>query len=210
MTQHRRSFPLRLVVLVGLALAIAAPGAAQDTTFVPTPTLLRRIAEALDGNRTGDRVWVVASLDSLHPVRAVVTSRERATTIARGFRGRYGVFGPYRTIDDPLSGPIVPGCQHDGKFSYMDSLCPGPAIPVADVDSMSLVVHRRGGVNERVRVRQDVDAIFLTLAAIDKFAIPYYVRVIGVDSAAAMRTEIARGIARRLSAAPTVPVGRAP
>jgi hypothetical protein len=42
----------------------------------------------------------------------------------------------------------------------------------------------------------EVDAIFLTLPAIDKFMIPYYSRVFGIDSAAAMRTQIVRDLGR--------------
>jgi hypothetical protein len=48
----------------------------------------------------------------------------------------------------------------------------------------------RDGTVRDIPVGRGVDAIFLSLPAIDKFMIPYYARTIGVDSAAAMRARI--------------------
>jgi hypothetical protein len=197
MTLHRRSFPLRLAVLAALALVIATPGAAQDTTIVPTPTLLRRIAEALDGNRTGERMWVVACRDSTNQVRAVTADRDRARSVALRLGPCYHAFGPFLTVADRLAGGVLPGgCQHDGRHSMMEGICAlGRLIPLDSVEGMTLLIHRRGGVTERFPMRPTVDAIFLTLPAIDKFVIPYYSRVIGIDSAATMRRLMVRGIA---------------
>ena len=197
MTLLRRSPALRLVLVTVLALLPARTGAQQDTSFVPTPTLLKRIAEALDGNRTGQRVWVVASRDSLNPVRGVLTDRDQALALARRLGPRYGAFGPYQTAREPQSAMIVIGCQHDGLHSVFAPRCPGGLLPALEVDSMTLVLHRRGGGTQRTSISSGVDAIFLTLPAIDKFAIPYYARVLGLDAAAAMRADIVRGIERQ-------------
>jgi hypothetical protein len=42
----------------------------------------------------------------------------------------------------------------------------------------------------------DVDALFFTLSAIDKFALPYYARVYGVAYAARMRETYLRQLDR--------------
>lgn len=54
---------------------------------------------------------------------------------------------------------------------------------------MQLVLERSGGARDTIPLSPDADAIFLGMAAIDKFAIPYYVRTIGVADANAMRTD---------------------
>jgi hypothetical protein len=79
-------------------------------------------------------------------------------------------------------------CVHDGRTSVMQ-MCNGriPRIALSDIATISLVIGMRSGASHRIQLPATGDAIFLTRSAFDKFAVPYYVRLHGVDVAAAMR-----------------------
>ena len=209
MTPHRFP-PSRCTILVALAVSVATSVAAQEPTRSPSPPLLRRLAEAVDGHRTGRPVWVVASHDSLNPVRGVLSDRPSADRLARRLGSSYDVFGPYLSPRELASAYMVVNCVHDGTVSIMTPYCPGPIIPRQNVDSMSLTIFVRGGATRRMPIDPGVDAVFLSLPAIDKFAIPYYSRVVGIEAAAAMRSQIAQEITRLSRSATIAPEGRAP
>jgi hypothetical protein len=182
--------------LATLFLIVLAPAVrAQE----PVSTLgLRRFAEALDGHRVGVPVLIVACRDSGFRVGAVVTTRTEADSVIARIGRCYGVFGPYIPIRDLLAPKAVRGCVHDGHTSNQDPspICPASPFLLSDVVSMTLVTRLRNGTVHEMPMGPEVDAIFLSLPAIDKFMIPYYARVIGIDSAAAMRTQIVRGLTR--------------
>lgn len=181
----------RCLFTIGIvALASAARG--QEPL---TPTALRRFAEALDGVRSGSPVYILACRDSSYRVGAVVEGRPQAESARIALGACYGVYGPYFPPPDPFAHAVVHGCVHDGNTSNMFRLiCPPAPFPRGDIASMTLVTRLRNGDRHEMAVGPSVDAIFLSLAAIDKFVIPYYARTNGIDSAAAMRAQIVRGL----------------
>ena len=183
------------VVLVGLMMPFAVATAQEPAV---SPVLLKRIAEAVDGNRTGRPVWVVARYDFPNLVAGVYNSRTAAEA-ARPREGKYGVFGPYVAEDDGGGGG---GCPHDGDISRVT--CPDtiPAVrfSFADVRSMTLTLTvQRGARLDTVRMpfKPTTDAIFLTLPALDKFVFPYYERILGPAAVAAMRDSMSRRLRPR-------------
>ena len=106
-------------VVVSLMLVFAVPAHAQDRAL--TPTLLKRIAEAIDGHRVRGDQFVVASWDSLNPVAGVFPSRDDAAALVRQLGNRWNVFGPYVfPCPTPIPGgpdpcdpdPIPEPCPH--------------------------------------------------------------------------------------------------
>ena len=182
--------------LATLSVMLLAPAVRAQEPL--STTAFRRFAEALDGNRVGTPVFIVACRDLGYRVGAVVPTRTKADSVRRILGPCYGIFGPYVPIEDLLAHKAVRGCVHDGNTSNQDPspICPASPFLQRDVVSMTLVTRLRDSTIHEMHMGPQVDAIFLTLPAIDKFMIPYYSRVVGIDSAAAMRTQIVRGLSR--------------
>src|SRR5437016_343889 len=70
--------------------------APQDTTTRISAGLLRRLAAAADGYRTGEPVWVVASTYEPYQVEGVYPTVAEANRRSPSIRGGK-VFGPYVT-----------------------------------------------------------------------------------------------------------------
>jgi len=184
---------LRSISFVAL-LVCGSTIAAQPPRRLPDPVLLKRLAESLDGNRTGTPVFIVASYDSLSPVRGVFTARPDAEALARRLGSSYDVFGPYVAARETA---YWRPCQHDGVMSIAEPICPFPPILYSDIVDVTLRVRTTDGHTRDIPVGRNIDALFLSLPAVDKFMIPYYARTIGIDSAAAMRTAIVRSLPAR-------------
>lgn len=172
---------------------VAAP---VDTPQVLSAALLRRIAEAADGYRTGTAVFVVASYAFPYTVAGVFESRERAMRVARESGESYAVFGPYTTPQDfgrPTAFVTKPHCDptiYDPRFCGTWVL-PDTAWLADDVDSLTITVYHRSGRRWVGTNRgHDLDAVFFKLPAIDKFLIPYHTRLYGPESAARLRDSI--------------------
>jgi hypothetical protein len=90
-------------------------------------------------------------------------------------------------------GPRISYCVHDRASVYdpMNYCAPDPFAPV---QRMTLTIQTRDSTIT-LPIAPTADAIFLTMPAIDKFVIPYYTRIVGVEEAAAMR----RGMVGRLA-----------
>jgi hypothetical protein len=182
----------RCLVTIGI---VAFTSAARGQELL-TPTALRRFAEALDGVRSGSPVFILACRDSSYRVGAVVPQSEVNAAQSR-LGSCYSAFGPYFPPPDPFAHTVLRGCVHDGFHSNMHQIiCPPELFPRGEIARMTLVTRLRDSTVHEMPMGADVDAIFLSLAAIDKFVIPYYVRTLGVDSAAAMRAQIVRGLRR--------------
>jgi hypothetical protein len=205
---NRRTWPSRPATILFVALVLGAPpvpggpqlglgarlAVAQQSTRMPSPVLLKRLGEAVDGHRTGRPVYVVASYDFPHPVTGVFERQRDARTQADSAGRSFDVFGPYQTVRDPGEfAAFIMRCVHDGRTSmYGPPYCPNRIIvPLADVESIMLSVRVRDSTIS-VALPRETDAVFFTLAAIDKFVVPYYTRIVGVDSAAEMRQNIVR------------------
>jgi hypothetical protein len=182
--------------LATISLMVLAPVVEAQEPL--STTALRRFAEALDGNRTGTPVLIVACRDSAYRVGGVVNTRAEADSLRRRLGVCYGIFGPFISPRDLLAHKAVRGCVHDGHTSNEDPspICPVSPFALSDVASMTLVTRLKNGTVHEMSMGPEVDAIFLSLPAIDKFMIPYYARVLGVDSAVAMRTQIVLGLSR--------------
>jgi len=139
-----------------------APG---DTAAKPA-SLLRRLAEAADGYRDGRPRWVVIHRKGVkghHKVAGVFTSAEQADVELQRAGDEFAVFGPFVTVDDPP-----------------DESTPSP------YDVVEVTVRERNGRVIRIDPNK-VDALFWTLAAFDKFIVPYLARVDGAEHAAEQR-----------------------
>jgi hypothetical protein len=173
---------LAFVVLLGVAPACTTPvreGPPRvwpDAAFIPDtvpPSLLKRLAEAIDGFRDGQPRWIVADrnfrIDGhghkvaglfLHPDSAAAgrdSAAARDTTDAD-----FGVFGPFRATESP------------------------PQVIDPDEDVIEVIVVTRGGDTTRYNGR-DYDALFWSMPAFDKFVAPYLERVGGAPFAARQR-----------------------
>lgn len=170
---------------------------AQDLARVPSQILLKRLAEAVDGNRHGRTIHIVARDDS---IVGIFENRGQADAEARRRGPTYWAFGGYKYLPPPRGVPepsrpeipeiILGGCRHDGTRSEWGGICPQQVLSLASVESMSVVVKLKDGTTRTWDLGRSTDAVFLSQAAIDKFAIPYYVRILGVDAAAGMRRDI--------------------
>jgi len=173
--------------------------APQDTTTRISAGLLRRLAAAADGYRTGEPVWVVASTYEPYQVEGVYPTVAEANRRSPSIRGGK-VFGPYVTpLDENRVMVFVPTRHLDPTIYMMDSspawtLPPAPW-PMARVDSVVIWAYS-GGERWRGFTRGNVDAVFFTLSAYDKFVSPYYSALSGLDVATQMRQPILQYIRR--------------
>ncbi|MGD2134547.1 MAG: hypothetical protein PVF27_00230 [Gemmatimonadales bacterium] len=200
------------VILVGAAAAVTRAGPAAPTALAPTSgdepacpmsaSLLRRLGEAAEAYRTGTDVFIVADCQHPHTVIDVVAEQVAAQRIAAAAGESYSAFGPFRnpagygaqvapTADASgvVANFLVPTC-HAEPTEWVS--CFATEIwPCNAVDSVTLGVWHRSGRSQTVAFSGcDVDAMFLTIPAIDKFAIPYYLRLWGLEDIASRRNQI--------------------
>jgi hypothetical protein len=139
-------------------------------------TLLRIIAEAASAYRTGSDVYVVASVIPPHDREVFYTyggSGDPAADAKRYLDSRpdadnWMLFGPFVT-------------QTEGVASSVTAL-----------DYRVTVEHRQPDGTWTTKVYgedEQIDALFLTLPAIDKFVVPYYVSVLGIERAQSIRDQ---------------------
>ncbi|MGH7569778.1 MAG: hypothetical protein ACREL9_12575 [Gemmatimonadales bacterium] len=197
----------RFLLLAAALLATAArpdPVAAQDTTRL-SAAMLKRLGEAVDGYRTGYPYWVTMSLVFPHRVLGVFPSPDSAVAAAQRGGREYGVFGPYYAAVDPGNEDLMFAAGFCPGRHRWDSECPDEiameplgGVPLRDVASLTVILRTKDGREIRTTYApHQVDALFFTLAAIDKFAIPYYERLYGVAYAARLREEYVRRLGRR-------------
>jgi hypothetical protein len=194
-----RSITLVTAVALAFLAAPAAHSQTPDRQRQPGAVMLRRIAEAVDGHRTGDRVYVVASYEATFPVLGVFANEREAAQRARTAGANAAVFGPYATDRDP-GGALLTGCVHVTSSRMHPALCVPPVnapFPMSEIRTMTLVIRRTNGTTDSLSLARDTDAIFLTLSAIDKFAVPYYTGILGLAATANLRRDIERAFAPR-------------
>ena len=126
--------------------------------------LLRRLAAAIDGVRTGEPVYLVAAERSPHQVLGAYSTEADARAAAAAAAAPHGVHGPYATRD------------------------PEGGAGAGTVEDVVVTVRLADGTREARRFAPDqVDALFLNLAAVDKFLVPYYAGQYGVAEAVSVR-----------------------
>jgi len=179
-------------------------------TGPPSTALLRRLAEALDGYRTRAEAYVVAYTTFPYAIVGLYENRDEAEGAVAESRDR-AVFGPFQTESDivnPFDEPFVreplllypyrmqvngecPPPLHRPRSLCMNTKYPLPAvtIPIADVDSLVIQFFHADSLFTRHTFEGplDVDALFFSLSAIDKFYVPYITQVFGVHYAAEYR-----------------------
>lgn len=145
----------------------------RDEEPRPYPaSLLRRLGEAAYGYQTGEEVWIVANWTPPHALK-VFDSRAGATAFREGREdaAELGVFGPYVTPRDPET---------------------DPKLGVREVVSIAITVRLPGGEQESRTFRGDeYDALFWSVSAVDKFMVPYYVGVEGLEVGGKVRRALA-------------------
>lgn len=123
----------------------------------PTASLARRVAEAAAGLSNGRRVWFAVQEDPPHRLRKHYDESAADEDVANN--PGYLKVGPYRTQDETPNKRAI------------------ETIRIKFVGVAQELTYQGG----------EVDALFFSLAALDKFYYPYYARLHGVETAAAMR-----------------------
>lgn len=199
-----------LLILLG-PLACAAPTTAQkpptptpaggDSTRAMPASLLRRLAEAVDGYRSGEALYVVAAWHFPHEVAGVFPSRALAMEAVRRRGLDYAAFGPYFAPPDSGNEMMVYSLRLCPGLHEPDSYCPdttlslSQAVPYAAIKDITITIHSKDGTAvQSVLAPGEADAVFFTLSAIDKFVMPYYTRIYGAQFAADMRAGYVRNL----------------
>ena len=162
----RTSLPAGLALACLIACSPTPPSSVAptslDTAGIDIASLLRRIAEAVDGYRDGIPRFVVAHRMPPHHVAGVFTSAESATDTLAHLPAGYDVFGPFRATENP------------------------PQVVEASEAVDSVIVWTHDG-ERKTYLGNKVDALFWSLPAFDKFIVPYLNAVHGPRYAAAQR-----------------------
>ena len=189
--------PCRLMLASGLLAAVLVFSGQLHAQQEPmTVSLLRRMAEVADGRRNEGPVFVVLAHAFPHHAAGVFLTREEADSalLDSGPDG-WGVYGPIDSSHElPLPPSRIARCIHlqsamnPGGGAY----CPGSFFLLSEVDSVTIGVHGPWGSDISRFDPRLADAVFFTLSAIQKFAIPYYSGILGADYTAGMNAEITR------------------
>jgi hypothetical protein len=144
---------------------------------------MRRLVEVIDGCRGQSEVWVVFKVDFPYQAVSVHLSEppaEAAAQAGQGLsyfgpvapeeapKGFYGVKKVTGTTFYPLARPVATVVLLDGKKEEVARLSVTGAKGLPDV-------------------QEDVEALMFTPSSVDKYAIPYLTRVLGVEFAAQQR-----------------------
>ncbi len=192
----RRRATLRWWTLLPAVMTLGTCVEAQSSRApVPDAVMLKRIAEAVDGNRSGKQVYVVLSGEPLNPPVGVFSDLKEANAQLTAAGKGAQLFGPYQTALDP--GGNIAACVHVTGSRWQTDRCVPPVRTVRqdDVRSLSLVITRLDGTRDSIPLPPNADAVFLSLASIDKFVVPYYARMLGLPAVTAMRQEAERSFA---------------
>jgi hypothetical protein len=167
-----------------------------------TAPLLKRLASAVDGYRTGRPVWVVASVRFPNDVAGVFSSVDPAESAVALYGSLYRRFGPFIAPRDSGLATIMVGLACPKRLDtscrpHLDSLPTDSnsiqPVPIDEVSSITLtVLTKRGRSMSKTVLPESAEAFFLTMSAVDKFLIPYYTQVYGAEYAARLRREYLR------------------
>lgn len=200
--------PLRLLgtlawvgLVMSLRSSVVAAQAAQSCDTITTATLLKRLGEAVDGYRTGQQVWVAATFGATPQVLGVFKSAADARAVVDTAKICSHVFGPYVAPPDVSTGPsaerqvmMIAGVKHTPETIYYFT---GRAVPADSVVSITVAMRLKDSTEIQEKYGTgDLDALFFTLPAVDKFVIPYYVRLYGLAYAASLRDQYLKRISR--------------
>ncbi|HVG44994.1 MAG TPA: hypothetical protein VM890_09695 [Longimicrobium sp.] len=142
---------------------LAAPGVDNGESRVSS-FLLRRMAEAADGERDKD-VFCTARFKANKMFDFDVKLHEdvHAADAARNGSAEFGVFGPFHT----------PGGN-------------GPSLETSLIESITVTLKDGGGVIDIDPTKSD--SLFWTVSAVEKFLVPYYSSVLSASKASLVHT----------------------
>ena len=140
------------------------------TSKLLSASLLKRLAETADGFRDGREIWCVAATKFPHDLE-VFFSEAEADTFCKVRARTHSVFGPFKTGSETAR--------------------LGVGAEIIEI----VVTIKEDGKTKQVKVDpKEIDCLFWSESAVDKFIVPYYARLYGVEHAARMRkTFIAEG-----------------
>lgn len=205
-TVPRMSHILRGVVALLMAAALTRVGEAQAPRDTMPASLLRRLAEAADAHRSGGLVWFVADPRPPHDIDTTLFAPPPSDLATLGMPAGFRLYGPFRTEPDFGMPDPVFGCVHVkfpqssawgpprrrllGGLERPTGYCPMRAIPLDSIAQMELVVVTLDDTLRMPIAPRQVDAIFFSLSAFDKFVAPYYTQVQGPAYAQALRDSL--------------------
>lgn len=148
-----------------LTLVIGLSAADGASAQAPqSARLARLLAEAADGARTGTAVYFAANRAFPHLVVGPFENEQQARRAAQDSGSSWSHYGPYLTPRDSVDFAIV---------------------------SVTVVVRRPDGRTQQIDIDpRRVDALFLSPAAVEKFAIPYYTSILGAPWATSALAQI--------------------
>ena len=188
-------------------------------------TVLRRIADALDGIRTGEKVWVVFEPDQPYEVRKVTPKEADASAMVDPNVPQLKYTGPFQTAE-PVRADGAPALvlfchtpdsdwcpdgevpEGSGIIGYVP---PGSALRAPDDKRVAQWVEeirvswKTNTGHEASRVfrwepaaqeKPMVDAVFFSLAALDKFYFPHLSKIHGQRRAFEARGRVEEMIKR--------------
>lgn len=173
MSPSRSETPMtpRYPFLLTLLVLLTSPAVAQVTTGRPAaarpPTKDRVIAEALSSLQPGNFYLVLERAYPFTVVGAYESVDSARAAVAGDMAPRYEVSGPHRSTGARTPWHVV---------------------------SVQLRVRGSDGREQNVEYdARSVDAIFLSMPAVDKFVVPYYARVYGRPYADSIRAILLGG-----------------
>lgn len=186
------------------------PPLAPSPTVELTAVQLKRIAEAVDGYRRGGSVFVVMRVSGVPPfdVVGVTGDREEAARLAAARsndKATYASFGPYASQEDSINRQALDQFAivicHEPDSDDCSASFDGGRLLMTDITGLTVQMHVERGAPRQFTCGahssgaatggpHPADAVFIGLAAIDKFWIPYLERIYGLEVARTKRQEL--------------------
>ncbi len=168
-----------------------------DTTLM-SGMFTKRLGEAADGFRTGDTVWIVASGVPPHEIYGAFPDSASAFGSLEEAGAGFGVYAFLSPTDFNRAGEVVVPCKR-GKWT--EWICPMRAEEVFLADSitgMTLTINTTAGPFTYPLDPDSVEAVFFSVAAIDRFVVPFYAKLVSPEYAKALRDSVRDVITRNL------------
>ena len=197
----RHRFLRGTMLLAGISLflfPLIQPSSLQaQTTAAGMPAgLLKRLAAAVDGRRTGAPVWVTVDTTFPYYVWGVLDNPDSAQS-ARLHHPRSVTFGPYYAPPDSGNQQtfLTKTCWKDQATQWH---CPDTLAVTnpSNVLSVQITVRTRDGHEYTSYPGPDVEAVFFTLSGIDRLLLPYYTMLYGPHYAEQQRDSVLLHIRR--------------
>ena len=137
--------------------------------FPFSASLTQRLGEAADGYRNIPQVFFIAALSPPHKVFPYDTleAAEEYYDKKNLSPGNWAIFGPFEARNE------IP-VKFDKK----------------SIKKICVLVTYKDGTEDSIDLDNQTDAVFFNLSSLDKFLIPYYTKLYGVDRAKIIRDEL--------------------